>query len=71
MNPGKIWMDEYYDYVIRNGRDLIKHLEYVHNNPVRRGLVKNAEEYVWSSANPSFETDLEKLLSGSGTSPTT
>jgi hypothetical protein len=64
-------MDEYYDYVIRDEKDLVKHLDYIHNNPVKRGLVEKAEDYLWSSANSKFENDLEKIMSGSGTSPTT
>jgi hypothetical protein len=64
-------MDEYYDYIIRDENDLIEHLDYVHNNPVKRGFAKSAEEYIWSSANPNFENDLERVMSGSGTSPTT
>jgi putative transposase len=67
----KVWMDEYYDYVIRNEEDLIRHLQYIHNNPVKRGLVETTEQYLWSSANPNFENDLENTLSGSGTSRTT
>jgi len=59
-------MDEYYDYVIRNEEDLIRHLQYIHNNPVKRGLVETTEQYLWSSANPNFENDLENTLSGSG-----
>ena len=64
--PNKVWMDEYYDYVIRNEKDLMMHLSYIHNNPVKRGLVESAEEYIWSSANSKFENDLEKIVSGSG-----
>jgi len=71
VTPKKIWMDEYYDYVIREEKDLVKHLDYIHNNPVKRGLVEKAEDYLWSSANSKFENDLEKIMSGSGTSPTT
>jgi hypothetical protein len=64
-------MDEYYDHVIRNEEDLIRHLQYIHNNPVKRGLVETTEQYLWSSANSIFENDLEKIMSGSGASQTT
>jgi len=64
-------MDEYYDHIIRGESDLIKHLHYTHYNPVKRGLVESGEKYDWSSANSRFENDLEKVMSGSGTSPTT
>jgi len=70
-SQGKIWLDEYYDYVIRDENDLVKHLNYIYTNPVKRGLVETPEEYPWSSANGEFHTDLEDFISGSGTSPTT
>jgi len=69
--PDKVWMDEYYDYVIRSEVDLVKHLQYIFYNPVKRGLVESGEDYIWGSAPPTFENDLEKLISGSGTSPIT
>jgi putative transposase len=71
LTPKKVWMDEYYDYVIRNEKDLMMHLSYIHENPVKRGLVESSDKYMWSSANPAFENDLERILSGSGTSPIT
>ena len=60
--PKKVWMDEYYDYIIRNEEDLMKHLHYINNNPVKRRLVESAEKYLWSSANSNFENDLEKNI---------
>ncbi len=51
---GRLWMDEYYDYVIRSKRDLVEKLRYVHNNPVKKGLVENEEDYPFSSANPIY-----------------
>ena len=36
LTPNKVWMDEYYDYVIRNEEDLIRHLQYIYD-----GLVKS------------------------------
>jgi len=35
-------------------------LEYIHNNPIRAGIVKNAEEYIYSSA--SYYAGNESLL---------
>jgi putative transposase len=66
----KVWMDEYYDYVIRDEVDLMKHVNYINYNPVKRGLVEAPEKYTWSSSNPMFKNDLEKVMSGSGTSST-
>ncbi len=69
--PNKVWMDEYYDYIIRNEVDLVKHLNYIFYNPVKRGLVESAQEYIWSSAHPAFENDLEKLVPGLRMNPIT
>ena len=30
--------------------EIRKQIDYIHNNPVRRGLVENAVDYRWSSA---------------------
>ena len=63
--------DSYHAKNIRDENDLIKHLNYIYNNAVKRRFVEVPSEYPWSSANPKFETDVEEILSGSGTSPTT
>ena len=39
-----------YDRNIWSDKAIYKVLEYVHNNPVERGLVATPEEYAWSSA---------------------
>ena len=39
-----------YDRNIDNGRTLLAMLDYVHLNPVRKGLVEQAVEWKWSSA---------------------
>ena len=46
---GCFWQKRYYD---RNGRDAKEFevkLRYVHRNPVKRGLVREAGEWKWSS----------------------
>lgn len=44
-----VWQKEYYEYVIRDEKDFIEKLNYIHNNPVKKGLVKNPDEYEFSS----------------------
>ena len=39
-----------YDRNLRTVNDIYEKIEYVHANPVRRGLVKNAQEWPWSSS---------------------
>jgi len=64
---GKIWMDEYYESAVRSEKDFWQRIDYMRNNPAKRGLVEKAEDYPFSSANKNHETDLERFLSGSGT----
>ncbi len=68
---GKVWMDEYYESVIRGERDFIMRMQYMANNPVKRGLVEKAEDYLYSSINSKYETDIETFFSGSETTPNT
>ena len=39
-----------YDRNINDPRTLLYMIEYIHQNPIRRGLVKRATEWPWSSA---------------------
>ncbi|MBI5620821.1 transposase [Candidatus Gottesmanbacteria bacterium] len=43
-----IWY-QYMDHVIRDDTDYYKHLNYIHQNPVKHGLSKRVTEYHWSS----------------------
>ena len=44
---GKAWQDESFDHVIRHAESLEQKIEYVRQNPVRRGLVSKPEDYPW------------------------
>lgn len=46
---GKLWQRQYYDHVIRNGRDFEEKINYMHRNPVRARLVENLADYMYSS----------------------
>ena len=46
----KFWMPRFNDLAIRSAPLLKTKLDYIHNNPVRAGLVENPEEYKYSSA---------------------
>jgi REP element-mobilizing transposase RayT len=47
---GRFWQPEYYDRAIRDGNHLTAAMEYIHLNPVKACLVKEAEEWRFSSA---------------------
>ena len=39
------WQQSFYDHSIKDDRDLINHIEYIRNNPVKAGLVEQPEDY--------------------------
>lgn len=43
------WQSRYYDFNVFSGRKHVEKLRYIHRNPVKRGLVKEAIEWNWSS----------------------
>jgi putative transposase len=47
--PAPYWQARYYDRNIWSAQELQEKLHYIHQNPVRRGLVERAEDWVWSS----------------------
>lgn len=63
---GAFWQEGYHDHAIRDGADFDHHLEYMHTNPVRRGLCQSAEEYAWSTAHPSRQSDIDWQALGFG-----
>ncbi len=49
---GPVWHREYWDRYIRDQRHFERTVEYIHQNPVKAGLVVTAETWPWSSAFP-------------------
>ena len=47
--PGPFWQARYWERLIRDEADLRAHMDYVHHNPVRHGLVERAAEWSASS----------------------
>jgi len=43
------WQRSFYDHVIRNEKDLYRHMDYVHYNPVKHGYVNRPEDWPYSS----------------------
>jgi REP element-mobilizing transposase RayT len=44
---GPVWKEESFDHVLRSQESFEEKLEYLRQNPVRRGLVKKPEDYKW------------------------
>ena len=47
--PGKVWQNRFWDHIIRDENDMNKHIDYIHYNPVKHGLVNNPFGYAYSS----------------------
>jgi REP element-mobilizing transposase RayT len=43
-----LWQRNFYDHIVRKEESLLKIAEYIVNNPVRKGMVSNWEEYPYS-----------------------
>jgi putative transposase len=56
---GKLWQRGFYDHVIRNRKDLIEKLNYIHQNPIRAGLAKDISDYKHSSFRFYYDSECE------------
>jgi len=43
------WQERFYDFNVRTTKKRLEKLQYMHRNPVKRGLVGAPEEWRWSS----------------------
>jgi putative transposase len=48
-NFGPVWQHRYWDHIIRSDEDLRRHIDYIHYNPVKHGLVGSPKEWPLSS----------------------
>ena len=44
-----VWQRRYWEHTIRDERDYAAHMDYVHFNPVKHGLVANVGDWPYSS----------------------
>lgn len=44
-----VWQRRFWEHVVRDERDLERHLDYIHYNPVKHGLVERVIDWPWSS----------------------
>jgi putative transposase len=47
--PVTLWQQRFWDHVIRDERDLERHFDYIHYNPVKHGYVKYPEDWAEST----------------------
>ena len=46
-STGSVWSDENFDHIIRHAVELEEKLQYVRQNPIKRGLVDHPDSYKW------------------------
>jgi putative transposase len=45
----RIWQRRYWEHTLRDERDFSRHVDYIHFNPVKHGLVTRVEDWPYSS----------------------
>jgi 8-amino-7-oxononanoate synthase len=58
-NDDPIWQPGYYETLLRDRRDFESRLDYMHANPVRKGLVRFDHEYPHSTAHPDYQKEID------------
>jgi REP element-mobilizing transposase RayT len=48
---GTVWQHQFWDRFVRNQKEFGQRLDYMHLNPVRKGLASRPEDWRWSSYN--------------------
>ncbi len=51
-----LWQRRYWEHLIRNDEDYARHIDYVHLNPVKHGLVKRVQDWPYST----FHRDVKR-----------
>ena len=62
---GHLWQGRFYSSVL-DGSYLLHAMRYVEQNPMRAGLVKKANEYVWSSARQHLGLEKDSIIKTTG-----
>ncbi len=58
---GPLWEEGYHDHAIRTAEEgALAVIEYIHNNPVRKGLCGKGEDWPWSTANARYLPWMER-----------
>jgi putative transposase len=51
-----VWQRRFREHAVRDEDDFIAHVNYIHQNPVKHGLVDNAIDWQWSSIHRPQQT---------------
>jgi REP element-mobilizing transposase RayT len=47
---GRLWQRQFFDHIIRNEKEFFETMEYIKQNPVRKGLVISEGEWPYTGA---------------------
>jgi putative transposase len=50
-NESGIWQRRFWEHYLKDGRDIQRHIAYIHYNPVKHGLVQSPQDWPWSTYN--------------------
>jgi putative transposase len=67
---GPFWQTRFFDHALRTVEKYHRCIEYIHLNPVRRGLVQEPENWPWSSIHSYRSSVLPHLPIDTVTLPT-
>jgi REP-associated tyrosine transposase len=59
---GSVWQSGFYDYILDSEEKISSRMLYIEENPIRKGLVENAEDYEYSSARYREEMDIDIMF---------
>jgi putative transposase len=63
-----VWQRRFWEHCIRDEQDWFRHVEYIHYNPVRHGLVKAPRDWKYSSFHRFVKEGKYDLIWGADTS---
>jgi putative transposase len=49
LQEGRIWQARFYDFVVFSEKKRVEKMRYMHRNPVKRDLVLEPQQWLWSS----------------------
>ncbi|MEH2079442.1 MAG: transposase [Nostoc sp.] len=61
-----IWQRRFWEHLIRDEMDFKNHLEYIHYNPVKHGLLKAPKDWEYSSFHRSVRQGMYDITWGAG-----
>ncbi|WGV25149.1 REP-associated tyrosine transposase [Halotia branconii] len=61
-----IWQRRFWEHLIRDEVDFKKHVEYIHYNPVKHGLVQAPKDWEYSSFHRSVRQGMYDVMWGAG-----